>query len=287
MKLVIISGRSGSGKSSSLNMLEDIGFYCIDNLPASLLPELSKQQLKNNPKNKVAVSIDARNNLDELSKFKDIFKEIPSNIDRSIIFLDANNSTLIKRFSETRRKHPLTSNNLSLSEAIKKESEILEDIADMADLNIETSRMNLHDLRHLISFRIGKKLSSDMSLLIQSFGYKNHIPIDSDIVFDVRCLKNPFWETELRPLDGRHEKIKAFLNQDEDVNNMTLDIIKYLESWLPKFKASNRSYTTVSIGCTGGKHRSVYISEQVFNHFNKNFDLIQIHHREIEKISND
>ena len=283
MKLVIISGRSGSGKSSSLNMLEDIGFYCIDNLPASLLPELAKQQLKNNPKNRVAVSIDARNNLDELSKFKDIFKKIPSSIDSSIIFLDANNSTLIKRFSETRRKHPLTSNNLSLSEAIKKESEILEDIADMADLNIETSRMNLHDLRYLISFRIGKKLSNDMSLLFQSFGYKNHIPIDSDIVFDVRCLKNPFWESELRSLDGRHKKIKEFFDGDKDVNNMTLDIIKYLESWLPKFRAGNRSYTTVSIGCTGGQHRSVYITEKVFDHFNKSLDLVQIYHREIEK----
>ena len=283
MKLVIISGRSGSGKSSALDMLEDIGFYSIDNLPASLLPDLAKQQLKNNSKNRVAVSIDARNNLDELSRFKDIFKKIPKNIDSNIIFLDANNSTLIKRFSETRRKHPLTTNNLSLQEAIKKESEILDDIASMADLNIETSRMNLHDLRHLISFRIGKKITNDMSLLFQSFGYKNHIPIDSDIVFDVRCLKNPYWEKELRSLNGKDKKIKDFFEKDKDVISMTKDIIKYLEIWLPKFRAVNRSYTTVSIGCTGGQHRSIYITEKIFDHFNDSLNLVQIYHREISK----
>ena len=284
MKLVIVSGRSGSGKSSALNMLEDIGFYCIDNLPASLMPELARQQLKNDPKKRVAVGIDARNNLDEISKFKDIFKKIPSDIDSNIIFLDANNSTLIKRFSETRRKHPLTTNNLSLQEAIIKESDILEPIASMADLNIETSRMNLHDLRDLISYRIDKKISNKMSLLFQSFGYKNHIPIDSDIVFDVRCLKNPYWEKELRHLNGKDKKVKQFLENDEDVISMTKDIIKYLETWLPKFKASNRSYTTISIGCTGGKHRSVFISEAVFNHFHKTLDFVQINHREIKKI---
>lgn len=283
MKLVIISGRSGSGKSSALDMLEDIGFYSIDNLPASLLPDLAKQQLKNNSKNRVAVSIDARNNLDELSRFKDIFKKIPKNIDSNIIFLDANNSTLIKRFSETRRKHPLTTNNLSLQEAIKKESEILDDIASMADLNIETSRMNLHDLRHLISFRIGKKITNDMSLLFQSFGYKNHIPIDSDIVFDVRCLKNPYWEKELRSLNGKDKKIKDFFEKDKDVISMTKDIIKYLEIWLPKFRAVDRSYTTVSIGCTGGQHRSIYITEKIFDHFNDSLNLVQIYHREISK----
>ena len=290
MKLLIISGRSGSGKSSALNMLEDLGFYCVDNLPASLLPALALQSFKNESRttsqSKVAVSIDARNNHDELSQFPIIFDNIPSDIDTSIIYLDADNNTLIKRFSETRRRHPLSSLSVSLSEAIIKEAELLDSIAQMADLIIETSKMTFHELREIISDRISDKPANEMSLLIQSFGYKSHIPVDSDFVFDVRCLPNPYWNKALRPFNGNDKEIIEYLGEDEDVVAMVDGIINYLTIWLPKFKQTNRSYTTISIGCTGGQHRSVFVANALHQHFKQQMDIIQIRHRELRKKNN-
>ena len=287
MKLLIISGRSGSGKSSALNMLEDLGFYCVDNLPASLLPALAMQSFKDGTRtrsqNKVAVSIDARNNHDELSQFPIIFENIPADIDTNIIYLDADNNTLIKRFSETRRKHPLSSLSVSLSEAILKEAELLDSIAQMADLIIETSKMTFHELREVISDRISDKPANEMSLLIQSFGYKKYIPVDSDFVFDVRCLPNPYWNERLRPLNGNDEEIIEFLGEDKDVIAMVDSIINYLATWLPKFKKTNRSYTTISIGCTGGQHRSVFVANALYQHFKQQMITIQIRHRELHK----
>ena len=287
MKLLIISGRSGSGKSSALNMLEDLGFYCIDNLPASLLPALAHQSFKSDTRetiqSKVAVSIDARNNPDELSQFPIIFENIPSDIDTNIIYLDANNSTLIKRFSETRRKHPLSSLTVSLSEAINKETELLDSIAQMADLIIETSKMTFHELRELISDRISDKPASEMSLLIQSFGYKSHIPVDSDFVFDVRCLPNPYWNKALRPFNGNDKEIIEYLGKEDDAVAMINSITHYLATWLPKFKQTNRSYITISIGCTGGQHRSVYVANAIHEHFKRQMNIIQIRHRELRK----
>ena len=287
MKLLIISGRSGSGKSSALNMLEDLGFYCVDNLPASLLPALALQSFKDGtkarPQSKVAVSIDARNNHNELSQFPTIFKNIPADIDTSIIYLDADNNTLIKRFSETRRKHPLSSRSVSLSEAIIQEAHLLDSIAQMADLIIETSKMTFHELREIISNRISDKPVSEMSLLIQSFGYKSHIPVDSDFVFDVRCLPNPYWNEALRPYNGNDKEIVEYLGKEEDVVTKNKSIIDYLTIWLPKLKQTNRSYTTVSIGCTGGQHRSVFVANALHQHFKQQMDIIQIRHRELYK----
>ena len=292
MKLVIISGRSGSGKSTALNMLEDLDFYCIDNLPAGLLPALAKQaitaDLNNNNKHtdhsniKIAVSIDARNIPTELSRFPQLVAEIPDEVDTNIIYLDANNNTLIKRFSETRRKHPLSNEHMSLKEAIETESLLLDSISAMADLSIDSSTMTLHELRQLIGDRVGGKLSSDMSLMFQSFGFKSNIPIDSDLVFDVRCLPNPHWEPELREFTGLEQPVIDFLKDNNDVKEMIADITQYLENWLPRFRDAKRSYTTVSMGCTGGKHRSVFIAEALHKHFNDPDNVVQVRHREFK-----
>jgi UPF0042 nucleotide-binding protein len=289
MKLVIISGRSGSGKSTALNMLEDLGFYCIDNLPAGLLPALateafaptdSREQIADDLI-KIAVSIDARNIPRDLFRFPSLVEQIPAEIDTNIIYLDANNGTLIKRFSETRRKHPLSNKDVSLQEAIEKESTLLDSIAAMADLSIDTSKMNLHELRHLIRNRIGDKVSSEMALMFQSFGFKGNIPIDSDLVFDVRCLPNPAWKVELRKQTGLDQGVIEFLEDDNDVKEMVADITHYLENWLPRFSAINRSYITVSIGCTGGQHRSVYVANALYKHFQNHFATVQMRHREL------
>ena len=290
MKLVIISGRSGSGKSTALHMLEDLGFYCVDNLPAGLLPTLATEAFA--PKNerpkgsqdsiKIAVSIDARNIPRDLLQFPSLVEKIPNEVDTNIIYLDANNSTLIKRFSETRRKHPLSNEQISLQEAIEKEAILLDAIAGMADLSIDTSQMNLHELRHLVRSRVGDKFSSDMALMFQSFGFKGNIPIDSDLVYDVRCLPNPYWEPKLRKLTGLDQGVIDFLRDDEDVKQMITDITDYLSRWLPRFSAANRSYTTVSIGCTGGQHRSVYIADALHKHFCNQFNVVQVRHRELK-----
>lgn len=268
-------------------MLEDAGFYCVDNLPAGLLPELVNQALahdkSHNNDSNIAVSIDARNVPSDLSRFPGLMAKIPDVVNTNIIYLDANNATLIKRFSETRRKHPLTDDQVSLQEAIENESRMLDSIAAMADLSIDTSQMNLHELRGLIANRVGGKTSQDMSLLFQSFGFKGNIPIDSDLVFDVRCLPNPYWKKELRAHTGLDKPVIEFLQADDDVRNMVADITAYLEKWLPQFSATNRSYTTVSIGCTGGQHRSVYIANALYQRFRNQFEHVQVRHRELSQ----
>ena len=231
MKLIIVSGRSGSGKSTALNMLEDSGFYCIDNLPAGLLPELVMQALAESGGEaaaddsqreliKIAVSVDARNIPRDLLRFPSLLQKIPSQVETNIIYLDASDETLIKRFAETRRKHPLTGSSTSLTEAMRQESALLAAIAAMADLSIDTSAMGLYDLRDLIRNRVGGKIAADMSVMFQSFGFKRNIPIDSDMVFDVRCLPNPYWRPELRGLTGLDQPVIDFLEADDDVAAM-------------------------------------------------------------------
>lgn len=283
MKLVIISGRSGSGKSTALNVLEDSGFYCIDNLPSGLLPALIKQSKKKKSENhQLAVCIDARNHTEDIEQLAEVIESLPKDVETEVIYLDASSPVLIKRFSETRRKHPLSDAQVSLKEAIQKEKEILKPIALIADLHINTNRLNIHDLQSLIKKRICAHIESGgMSILFTSFGYKNGIPVDADIVYDVRCLPNPHWITGLRQHSGLEKPVQAFLSGQEDVIKMLEDICQYLEHWLPKFNASNRSYVTIAIGCTGGMHRSVYISEQLKQHFSELYDNVQIHHREL------
>ena len=285
MKLLIISGRSGSGKSTALNMLEDHGFYCIDNLPASLLPALV-QRIRSEHVDvpRIAVSIDARNIREDLKNVPAIIKELePTTIETEVIFLDAISPTLIRRFSESRRKHPLTSTDVGLREAINMERTLLEPLAALANLTLDTSNLSIHELRDTIRRRVVERKDNSLALLFQSFAYKGGVPIDADLVFDVRCLPNPFWDISLRKLTGQDPAVVTFLSSKQDVINMQRDIQNFLEAWLPQFEASNRSYMTVAIGCTGGQHRSVYMAEQLRTTFAAQFNNVQTLHRELRQ----
>jgi UPF0042 nucleotide-binding protein len=283
MKLVIISGRSGSGKSTALKVLEDIDFYCIDNLPASLLPALINEY-KNEPHKQLATCIDARSNPNEIGRISKTLAELPNDLSVEVIYLDATDSVLIQRFSETRRKHPLSDADTSLQAAINQEKQILDPIAHLADLHINTNKMNVHDLRSLIKKRLVHATDDRaMALLFTSFGFKHGIPVDADMVFDVRCLPNPHWEPLLRELCGLDPACAAFLGAQDDVRDMFNDISIYLEKWLPNFAEANRSYLTVAIGCTGGQHRSVYLAQALQSAFSSEYTNCQVHHRELSK----
>ncbi|MFM1895373.1 MAG: hypothetical protein RLZZ385_447 [Pseudomonadota bacterium] len=285
MKLLIISGRSGSGKSTVLHILEDRGYYCIDNLPASLLLSLA-DRLTSEASNisRVAVSIDARNIHADLLQFPGVYAELNSkNIKPEIIFLDANSQTLLKRFSESRRKHPLSNDKVALTEAIDKETELLEPISVLASLNIDTSAMSLHELRDAIKHRVIEGSDVGMALQFQSFGFKNGVPVDADIVYDVRCLPNPYWENSLRSLTGLDEKVKQYLDSQQQVLRMYEDIRNFLQTWLPRFEENNRSYITVALGCTGGQHRSVYLCEKLGAFFSTRIKNVQVRHRELPR----
>lgn len=291
MRLVIISGRSGSGKSAALSVLEDQGFYCIDNLPLGLLHALTEQaqQQRHLPADaaeaslqKLAVSIDARNVAQDMSQLPKILNSIDSDqFIAEVLFLDANKETLMQRFSSTRRKHPLTNNNISLSEAIEREHQLLLPISNLADLNLDTTRLSVHELASIIKLRLINKETKDMALLFQSFGFKHGIPIDADLVFDVRNLPNPYWDPSLRQFTGKDQPIIDFLEGEEKVVEMLNDLKSYLKKWLPSYEQANRSYMTVAIGCTGGHHRSVFISEELTREFEAEFENIQVRHREL------
>ena len=283
MRLTIISGRSGSGKSTVLHVLEDKGYYCVDNLPASLLPALAKRiSTDANDLTQVAVSVDARNVSTDLEQVPQIVAELKEKtIPTEILFLDANSQTLLKRFSESRRKHPLSSESVGLREAIEKESELLEPISILANLTIDTSNMSLQALRQTVKARMLEDQTNAMALLFQSFGFKNGVPVDADIVYDVRCLPNPYWDSSLRALTGLDDGVKKFLSDESEVSEMLEDISNYLEKWLPKFEANNRSYITVAVGCTGGQHRSVYLCERLAESFASKISNVQVRHREV------
>ena len=283
MKLTIISGRSGSGKSTVLHILEDRGYYCIDNLPASLLPALADRISNDNTHlSNIAVSIDARNISADLQQAPEIISELQAReLSTEIIFLDANSQTLLKRFSESRRKHPLSNESTDLREAIDIESALLESISVMANLVIDTSNMSLHQLRDLVKNRLLENSETSMALLFESFGFKNGVPVDADLVYDVRCLPNPYWDTALRSLTGLDADVATFLNSQEEVREMVNDIRIYLEKWLPKYESNNRSYITVAVGCTGGQHRSVYIGEKLRKYFSSKIKNVQIRHRDL------
>jgi UPF0042 nucleotide-binding protein len=283
MKLTIISGRSGSGKSTVLHILEDRGYYCIDNLPASLLPALA-DRISNGDTHlsDIAVSIDARNISADLQQAPEIISELQAReLSTEIIFLDANSQTLLKRFSESRRKHPLSNESTDLREAIDIESALLESISMMANLVIDTSNMSLHQLRDLMKNRLLESSETNMALLFESFGFKNGVPVDADLVYDVRCLPNPYWDTALRSLTGLDADVAKFLDSQDEVQEMIDDIRAYLEKWLPRYESNNRSYITVAVGCTGGQHRSVYMGEKLRRYFSFKIKNVQIRHRDL------
>lgn len=285
MKLIIISGRSGSGKSSALHLLEDEGYYCIDNLPVALIPDLVAhlQASSFREHNKVALCIDVRNASSDLSTLVDLIKQQPEDVSVDVVFLDADTDKLIERFSETRRRHPLSDRHTALLEAIDTEKLLLEPIAEMASLTINTSNLTLHELRSVIKERLTGHQGSGISILFQSFGFKKGIPVDADIVYDIRVLPNPHWDTALRSLTGRDQAVIDFLEQQPAVKDMFNDISSYLKKWLPLFEQNNRSYITIAIGCTGGQHRSVYMAQQLGDFFSHLYPNVQVRHRELLK----
>lgn len=281
MKLVVISGLSGSGKSIALQVLEDIGYYCIDNLPINMLDALIEETLSAKHKF-IAISIDVRNSLAELKNISQRIQQLQNNnIECEIIFIDADDAVLIKRFSETRRKHPLSSDEISLKEAVKQERVFLEHLASQADLRIDTSTTNVHELRNLIKARVTKVDNKSISILFESFGFKHGVPIDADFVFDVRCLPNPHWKPELKELTGFDKAVIDYLQNNEQVKEMQQDIMNFVEKWIPRFETDNRSYITIAIGCTGGQHRSVYLVNTLANRLKNKHNSVLSRHREI------
>ncbi len=284
MNLVIVSGLSGSGKSIALQALEDLGYYCIDNLPIGMLPAFAEQITHTGDQayDKYAVGIDARNLAPNLQDFPEILASMRAmHIDAQVFYLIADDTTLIKRFSETRRKHPLTSTELPLNEAIVHERLFLEPIASRADLTIDTSHTSVHQLREQIRSRAGSAASGSMSILLQSFGFKHGIPIDANFVFDVRCVTNPYWVRELRQITGKEPPVIEYLESHDDVTNMYTDLKAFIFKWLPNFEQEKRSYMTIAIGCTGGYHRSVYFVEKIAADLRTLGKNVLIRHREL------
>ncbi len=283
MRLVIVSGLSGSGKSVALNVLEDAGFYCIDNIPVGLLRSFVKEiEPRQDPDyDQVGVGLDARN-LPDVAQLPGLIDELrESGSGCEVVFLQASDDVLLSRFSETRRKHPLTSDNISLPEALAKERQLLGPIIDMADLIIDTSSTTVYDLRDLLRDRIANRDQATLSILIESFGYKHGLPADADFVFDVRCLPNPYWEPKLRPLNGRDQPVRDFLRAEAQVQEMIADIEAFLSRWIPRYQSFQRSYLTIAIGCTGGQHRSVYIAEALAERLMTAHGPIQTRHDEL------
>jgi UPF0042 nucleotide-binding protein len=284
MRLIVISGLSGSGKSVALHVLEDLGFYCIDNIPAPLLRSVVDEVLRRGDRayENVGVGLDARNRPEDIEKIPELVKQLRSDgIVCEIIFLQADDKVLLSRFSETRRKHPLTNERVSLPEAIAKERELLGPIINSAELVIDTTGTTVYALRQQIQQRIGYREPGTLSILLESFGYKHGLPPDADFVFDVRCLPNPYWEPQLRSLSGKDAPVKAFLDAEPRVQEMIADITTFLEHWIPRYRDFHRSYLTVAIGCTGGQHRSVYIAEAVAQALAKRYGSIRTRHHEL------
>ncbi len=280
MQLIIVSGRSGSGKSVALHMLEDLGFYCVDGVPTTLLPNLVEELSQGY--NKVATSIDARNFPRDFSKFKKVLANVKDLCEScEIIYLNADDNTLIKRFSETRRKHPLTTDDISLDEALQREHELLHPLQKIADTEIETNQLSVHELRNNIRSTINNDQLPSLSILFLSFGFKHGLPLESDYVFDVRCLPNPYWEPELRQYTGLDPAIKQYLETGEETPAMVSDITNFLDLWLPHYEKNNRQYLTIALGCTGGQHRSVYVAEKLAAHYQQHRKHIQVRHRDL------
>lgn len=283
MRLIVVSGQSGAGKSVALRVLEDLGYYCVDNLPVDLLDNFVKS-VKSSKQN-VAVSIDIRNLPAEPNLVTDVLTKLKKSSDVSVLFLDAKKDTLLKRYSETRRIHPLSLSleNTSLEQAIEKERCILSPLKEHADLIIDSSNQSLHDLSETVRMRVEGRERKDLVMVFQSFGFKYGLPSDADYVFDVRFLPNPHWEPTLRPMTGLDTPIKSFLESHQDVLDLKQQIQKFIENWLPLLEKNNRSYLTVAIGCTGGKHRSVYLTQQIGEYFAQVGHQVQIRHATLEK----
>jgi RNase adapter protein RapZ len=282
MRLVIVSGLSGSGKSVALHMLEDLDYYCIDNIPAGLLPMFISHTVRSRESAYAytAIGVDARNQPSEIGSVPQLVDQLRrSGLACDVLFLRAEEEAILKRYSETRRRHPLSRDGLGLAEAIQQERILLEPIVDAADLIIDTTRMSVHELREQIRARVGARTEERLSILFESFAFRHGVPGDADFVFDVRSLPNPHWEPGLAPLTGRDAPVIEFLERHEPVARMFDDIAGFLDRWIPEFMRTNRSYLTIAIGCTGGQHRSVYLVERLTQHFGKKYPLVYARHQ--------
>jgi UPF0042 nucleotide-binding protein len=284
MKLIIVSGLSGSGKTIALHTLEDAGYFCVDNLPITLLPSFIDTMLEAKPATYdfVAVAIDARSGVDDINYFDKIIKQAREQTDFvEILFLTSDIKKLITRFSETRRKHPLSRQGIPLIEAIKLEQSLLRNIYSKADLVIDTSKFNVHQLRQMIIKRLIPNNSSELAIMVQSFGFKHGLPTDTDFVFDVRCLPNPHWESHLKDLNGRDAPIIEYLESFPEVISKFDSIFSFLTTWIPCFEKENRSYMTISLGFTGVQHRSVFLADKLaLSLKNKKYNST-VRHREL------
>jgi UPF0042 nucleotide-binding protein len=284
MRLIIVSGLSGSGKSVALHVLEDLGYYCVDNMPAALLKSVVEEVRTGGeqPVQLLAVGVDARNRRKDLESLPKLIAEMQqSGVQTELLFLQASDDVLLKRYSETRRRHPLAEHGTALRAAIASEREILSELTNSADLIIDTSRTSIYELADAIRERIDRRSHSTLSVLIESFGFKNGIPADADFVFDLRCLPNPYWTVELRGLTGRDKEITEFLEAQPVVVAMYDDILAFLKRWIPEYDDVHRGYLTVAIGCTGGQHRSVYMADKLAAALRKDHDPVLTRHNEL------
>ena len=280
--VIIVSGMSGGGKSTALNALEDLGYYCIDNLPGAMLPYFGPQ-ISANPElyRKVALGIDARSRESDLQVVLDWMASLREDgFTCKLLFITADKTVLIKRFSETRRRHPLTGSDKTLPDAIENENQLLEPLRRQANQVIDSSKTNIHQLRRQV-WNFVDRGSSGLTIVLQSFAFKQGVPQDVDFMFDARILPNPHWQDDLRALTGKDEAVKSWLENDQHVLKMTQDIQDFMNTWLPAFKNAQRSYVTIGIGCTGGKHRSVYLAEKLADSLRNEHENVLVHHREM------
>ena len=285
MRLIIVSGLSGSGKSVALRLLEDLDFYCVDNIPVRLLrafiTEMTNRDDEDTFEN-IGVGLDVRSQHSDMAEIPDLIQDLArSGATIETIFLQADTSVILKRFRETRRKHPLTNQNTSLEEAIAKERDLLGPVHNSADLIIDTSTTNIYELREQIRDRVAPRDDTTVSIQIESFGYKHGLPSNADFVFDVRCLPNPYWHPELQVLNGKDKPVIKFLEAQPLVQEMIDDVANFLEAWIPRYESFQRAYLTIAIGCTGGQHRSVYIAESIAKRLGKAHGTIRVRHNEL------
>jgi len=283
--LIVVSGMSGAGKSVALRTLEDLDYYCVDNLPAELLTEFVKGVGRGEVRQpQLAVGIDVRNLASDLSDIGQWLSAVADlGYDHRLVFFDTSDEVLVKRYSETRRRHPLSHLGLALSDAIALERQVLRPLRALADDTIDTSELNVHQLRKAVLARVAPGHSPRVSLLLESFAYRRGLPGDADFVFDARCLPNPHWDPRLRPLSGRDAAVREHLDAQEGVSEYVAQVSGFLDTWMPRFESESRSYVTIAFGCTGGRHRSVYLAEKLAQHFREaGREDVLTYHRELE-----
>ena len=282
--LIVLTGMSGGGKTVALRALEDLEFYCVDNLPTALLPELVDAVTRGDhgQHRRIAVGVDVRNRGADLERMPSVLSELASaGVQVHMIFLDCSDAVLIKRYSETRRRHPLAAHGLSLGDAIAEERRLLRPMMAIAEKVIDSSELNVHQLRRLVATGYARA-TEGLTLMFQSFAFRHGLPPDADFVFDARCLPNPHWQPHLRPLSGKDAPVRDFLEAEPLVGEYFADTARWLDAWLPRFEADDRSYLTVSIGCTGGRHRSVYLVERLAAYYRGRREGVLTFHRELD-----